>query len=269
MTTSGIDPHGTAFSASGSGPSVLLIHGVGLDARMWDRMVPELAREYRVISYDMLGHGASPQPGPDVMLHDYASQACRLLDHLGIASCPVAGFSMGAMVAEEMAIRYPARVERLAAISGVYDRSLEQRLAVRTRALEIAVRGVAPAIAPALERWLTPAFRAANPELERSIATRMRENDAIGYPRSQAIFATADEDLAQRVEAIRCPTLILTGEHDSGSTPEMAVRLSTRIAGSRVVILSGLRHLLPIEAPALLARHLTDFLRAERATMEE
>lgn len=264
-----IDPHGTAFSASGRGTPLLLIHGVGLDATIWDRMLPELARHHRVIVYDMLGHGASPRPEPDVTLRDYAVQACRLLDHLGIAGCAVAGFSMGALVVEEMAISFPAHVTRLAAISGVYARTPAQQLAVRTRALEIAVRGVAHLIAPALERWLTPQFRTANPELVQSIEKRMRENDATGYLRSQAIFATADEDLAHRVDAIRCPALIVTGEHDSGSTPEMATGLAAHIAGSQVVIMPGLRHLLPIEAPAVLARHLIEFLHDDNATLEK
>jgi (E)-2-((N-methylformamido)methylene)succinate hydrolase len=268
MNTPRFDPQGTAFFSAGTGTPLLLIHGVGLDARIWDLMVPELARRHRVITYEMLGHGGSALPSPEVTLADYATQACHLLDHLGIDACAVAGFSMGAMVAEEMAIRYPARVERLAAISGVFDRSLEQQLAARTRALEIAVRGVGPIIAGALERWLTPAFRAAHPELAQTIGERMRGNDPVGYLRSQAVFATADTSLTARVGSIHCPTLIVTGELDSGSTPEMAMRLGERIAGSQVAVLPGLRHLLPIEAPALLIELLAGFLPAEMTPEE-
>jgi pimeloyl-ACP methyl ester carboxylesterase len=89
----------------------------------------------------------------------------------------------------------------------------------------------------------------------------MLGNDPVGYLRSQAVFATGDDDLVGRVDTIRCPSLIITGEFDSGSTPDMSVRLGAHIAGSKVVILEGLRHLLPIEAPEQLLQHMNPFLR--------
>jgi pimeloyl-ACP methyl ester carboxylesterase len=261
MTATLLDSRGTPYRITGAGASVLLIHGVGLDQTIWDGVVRALAPGYRLITYDMLGHGAAPLPPPDVGIGHYATQAVDLLDHLGIPACAVVGFSMGALVGQALAVSHPARVARFAFVSGVYDRSPEQRLAVRTRALEIAVRGVESMIDGAMERWLTPAFRARNPEVVQAIAARMRTNDPVGYLRSQAVFATADEGLAATADAIRCPTLVLTAEHDAGSTPDMAVRLSARIAGSRAVILRGLRHLLPIEAPDALAHELDTFLR--------
>ena len=259
------DAHGTAFTDRGAGPAVLLIHGVGLSHRNWSTVVPLICDGRRVIALDMLGHGSSPLPGEGVTLDDYASQAWHLLDHLRIRSCAVAGFSMGALVAQQMALDHPSRVRELALISGVHARNPEERAAIRKRAREFAEKGLEPFIPGALERWLTPAFRQAHPEVEADIATALCANHLTGYLRSYEIFATADETLAPRAGAIRCPTLILTGEHDSGSTAGMAHALGARIAGSRVVILSGLRHLLTTEAPELLARHLDAFLDHDRA----
>ena len=260
------DAHGTAFTDCGAGPAVLLIHGVGLSHHTWSTIVPLIADGRRVIALDMLGHGSSPLPREGAMLDDYAAQAFQLLDHLGIGSCAVAGFSMGALVAQQMALDQPSRVRELAAISGVHARNPEERAAIRKRAREFAEKGLEPFIPGALERWLTPAFRQAHPQVAADIAAALCANNLTGYLRSYQVFAFSDETLAPRAAAIRCPTLIITGEHDSGSTAGMAHALGARIAGSQVVILSGLRHLLTTEAPEILARHLDDFLDRNRPT---
>lgn len=265
MNTVLFDTHGTAFTDCGAGAAVLLIHGVGLSHRIWSAVTPFIAAGRRVIALDMLGHGASPLPREGAPLDDYAQQAFRLLDHLGIPTCAVVGFSMGALVAQQMTLDQPSRVREIALVSGVHARNDEQRAAIRKRAREFAEQGLEPFIPGAIERWLTPAFRQAHPELEAEIAAGLRANNLTGYLRSYQIFAHSDDTLAPRAGNIRCRTLVLTGEHDSGSTAEMAHALGARIAGSKVVILPGLRHLLTTEAPALLATHLDDFLQRGHA----
>jgi pimeloyl-ACP methyl ester carboxylesterase len=258
------DAQGTAYTDRGSGPAVLLIHGVGLSHLIWSAVTPLILAGRRVIALDMLGHGSSPLPREGAMLYDYSEQAFHLLDHLGIASCAVVGFSMGALVAQQMALDYPVRVREIALVSGVHARNIEERSAIRKRAREFAEKGLEPFIPGAIERWLTPAFRQAHPELEAEIAAGLRANHLTGYLRSYQIFAFSDDTLAPRAGEIRCRTLVLTGEHDSGSTAEMAHALGARIAGSKVVILPGLRHLLTTEAPELLASHLDSFLQRGR-----
>lgn len=258
------DSHGTAYTECGVGPAVLLIHGVGLSHRIWSAVTPLIQSGRRVIALDMLGHGASPLPDEGATLDDYALQGFRLLDQLGIESCAVVGFSMGAMVAQQMALDQPSRVTEIAAVSGVHARNADQRAALRKRARDFAEQGLEPFIPGALERWLTPAFRQAHPELEAEIADGLRANHPTGYQRSYEIFVDADDTLAPRASEIRCRTLVLTGEHDSGSTAGMAHALGARISGSEVVILPGLRHLLTTEAPELLARHLDKFLSGGR-----
>ncbi len=259
------DTRGTAYTDRGVGPAVLLIHGVGLSHRIWAGVIPLIQRGRRVITLDMLGHGASPLPRDGATLHDYAQQALYLLEHLGISSCAVAGFSMGALVAQEMALDQPSRGREIALVSGVHARNPMEREAIRKRTQEFADLGLEPFIPGAIARWLTPAFRQAHPEAEAEIAAGLRANNADGYLRSYKVFAFSDDTLAPRAGGIACRTLILTGEHDGGSTPEMAHALGARIAGSKVVILPGLRHLLTTEAPDLLARHLDDFLTRDPA----
>lgn len=264
MSPLSFDAHGTAYTDCGAGPAVLLIHGVGLSHRTWSGVVPLIAAGRRVIALDMLGHGRSPLPREGATLDDYSTQAFRLLDHLRIDACAVVGFSMGALVAQQMALDQPARVREMAAVSGVHARNPEQRAAMRARARDFAEKGLEPFIPGALERWLTPAFRAAHPQVEANIAADLRANDRTGYVRSYEIFVYGDDTLTPRAGEITCRTLVLTGEHDGGSTPEMAHALGARIAGSKVVILPGLRHLLTTEAPDVLARHLDAFLARDR-----
>lgn len=257
------DASGTAFTDAGAGAPVVLIHGVGLSHRIWAEVEPHLLRGRRVITLDMLGHGASPRPPENAAITDYSAQALRLMDHLALERAAVVGFSMGALVGQQMALDAPHRVSQLAFVSGVHARTPAERAAILERARTFAERGLEPFIPGALERWLTPAFRAAHPEAEREIAAGLRNNDLAAYLLSYRVFATSDDTLAPRAGEVRCPTLVLTGEHDSGSTPAMAHAFAQRVPGSRVVILQGLRHLLTTEAPALLARHLDEFL--ERA----
>src|SRR6187397_451545 len=91
------DPSGTAYVDAGSGPPIVLLHGVGLTGAMWSPIAERLQQRHRVIVPDMLGHGGSPQPRADASLADYAKQIVTLVRHLGIASAGVVGFSMGAM----------------------------------------------------------------------------------------------------------------------------------------------------------------------------
>ena len=94
-------PAGTSYLATGQGQPVVLIHGVGLNKEMWGGQVVGLAKNYRVITYDMLGHGASPRPASGTPLLGYAEQLLELLDHLQLPAATVIGFSMGGLVARD------------------------------------------------------------------------------------------------------------------------------------------------------------------------
>ncbi|WP_256097300.1 MULTISPECIES: alpha/beta fold hydrolase, partial [unclassified Pseudomonas] len=97
-------PAGTSYLATGQGQPVVLIHGVGLNKEMWGGQVVGLATKYHVISYDMLGHGASPRPAAGTPLLGYADQLLELLDHLQVPQATVIGFSMGGLVARAFAL---------------------------------------------------------------------------------------------------------------------------------------------------------------------
>lgn len=246
------------YDGGGDGPPVVLVHGVGSSLGSWDRVVERLKDEYRILRYDTLGHGDSEKPEGPYALDDYVSELLALLDASGIDRAHLVGFSFGGMIGQAFAIAHPARVGKLILISAVAGRTPEQRAAVRERAERLATGGSGQTIEAALERWFTPEFRAKHPELMAQQAARVQANDPRGYAAAYRVFA--ESDLADRLDRIQAPTLVVTGEHDPGSTAAMARLMHDRIAGSRLVILPGLRHGLLTEAPDAIADLIRGFL---------
>jgi len=126
-------PAGTAYRIAGDGSPLVLIHGVGLSKEMWGGQLAGLAPRYQVIAYDMLGHGESQRPAAQATLDDYAAQLTELLDHLGLATAVVVGFSMGGLVARAFALGHPQRLDALVILNSVFNRSVEQRSGVLER----------------------------------------------------------------------------------------------------------------------------------------
>ena len=113
---------GTHVRATGAGAPLVLIHGVGLDLEIWEPLVPRLQPRRRLIRYDMRGHGLSAKPPGPYRLDDFVDQLDRLATALELEQFDLVGFSMGGMVAEAFAARFPARVRRLALLHTVHDR---------------------------------------------------------------------------------------------------------------------------------------------------
>ncbi|MCQ2993486.1 alpha/beta hydrolase [Pseudomonas syringae] len=258
-------PAGTSYLATGEGHPVVLIHGVGLNKEMWGGQVVGLMPHYRVIAYDMLGHGASPRPAADTGLLGYAEQLLELLEHLGLPQATVIGFSMGGLVARAFALHFPQQLSGMVVLNSVFNRSAEQRAGVIARTAQAAEHGPDANAAEALSRWFSREYQAANPAQIAAIRTILAENDPQGYLTTYTLFATQDMYRADDLGKITAPTLIATGELDPGSTPEMARQLASRIPGAEVAILAEQRHMMPVESPRLVNQVLLEFLRKAEA----
>jgi (E)-2-((N-methylformamido)methylene)succinate hydrolase len=244
-------------------PSVVLIHGVGLDHTMWNWVLPGLG-DRRVVTYDLLGHGSgAPLPS--------GSDLCTLVDQLRSicdaepSPIDIVGFSLGALIAQGFALSDPGRVRRLTLVSGVFNRSTDERSAILQRVADVREGGYLSNVAIAIERWFAPEFAAANPDVLAAVTERMMSNDVDSYANAYEIFATADEELAGQVHRITCPTLVVTGELDPRSTPAMSHALAATVANGRAVVLPSARHLTPLEVPDALARLITTFVEEANA----
>ena len=226
------------------GSPVLLLHGVGLGHHMWTRCLPALAVQH-VLLPDLRGHGQSPPATPGIALSDLADDVAVHLDR----PTHVVGFSLGAMVAQHLAATQPHLVRSLTLVSSVAERSPTERAAVRER-LQRAANDMTASAEAAVARWFTPQWRQREPAVVEQVRDQLLANDPDSYVACYRLFADADTEVAALQHLISAPTLVMTGEYDTGSTPAMAQRLGDAIPNTRaVVVVPGARHLLPLEQP--------------------
>jgi pimeloyl-ACP methyl ester carboxylesterase len=252
---------GTRYVVDGNGPPLLLIHGVGARLDNWDGAAAVLARNFKVVRYDLRGHGQSSKvPGP-YSLDLFADDAVALLDHLGVAQAHIAGHSLGGMIAVTLGVRHPQRVERLAVLSAAAGRTDEERRKVMERIALIAAGIPGDHFRNSLARWFTDEFRAANPDLMEQYAARNKENDPACYAAAYTVLATGE--IGPDLPRVAAPTLVVTGEHDLGSNPRMSRFIHEGIAGSTLRILPRLRHSILIEAPRTVAGLIEPFFQGK------
>lgn len=234
-------------------PTLVLLHGVGLDRTMWEPVTALLADRFTVLAPDLPGHGARPPVDADVTLADLADGVAD-----GIPpGAHLVGFSLGALVAQQLALHRPESAATLTSVSSVCRRTPEERAAVQAR-LRTAEADFAASTAASLERWY--AGTGVPDDVVARTGATLRANDVGSFLGCYRVFATADADLAPRLPEITVPSLAVTGGDDPGSTPEMTHRLAAALPSCRAVIVPGARHMLPVERPTEFARVLTTFI---------
>jgi pimeloyl-ACP methyl ester carboxylesterase len=255
--------HGTALEISGSGPSVVLLHGVGLNQSIWAEQVRALATDFQVITYDLFGHGRSSLASANASLADWVDQLDSVVSDLEVQEFALVGFSFGGLIAQSYAAKHAHRIEKLVLMSTVYDRSEAQKASVLSR-LEIVKReGPHATIPTALSRWFSPQFAESHPDVMDRYVEMLRENDATSFLSAYTCFATVDGDLVGVLANFTRPALIMTGELDTGSTPDMARNLAGMIPGAECSIIAGGRHMMPVEMPDEVNAVLRRFLKKE------
>jgi pimeloyl-ACP methyl ester carboxylesterase len=247
-----------AYRRGGRGPAVLLIHGVGGDARNWDAIAAQLRERFDVIAMDLRGHGGSDLITAPVDAHDLARDAVQVLDEAGVTSAAVVGFSLGGAVAQALALDHPARVTKLAVIGTVSGRTAEERARQRDRIRFLEEHGTAGIAEANRERWFTDAFRRDHPDIVEQRVAQVKACDGPSYLHAFRVFATAD--FTERLHEIGVPALVVTGEHDLAATPRMAQLMGERMREAEVHVLPGLRHSLLIEATSTIMQLLQHFL---------
>jgi 3-oxoadipate enol-lactonase len=230
------------YELSGTGPRLLFISGTGADLRRQPRLTdgPHFA-PFELLQFDQRGLGRSEVPEGPYTMADYGNDAAALLDAVGWEDVLVVGVSFGGMVAQELAIRHPARVRRLVLactsaggaggssypLHELADRAPEDALPLRFELLDT--------------RW-DAEWREANPDMVRMLSdgfqlARTADPDASG-PRLQ-LEARSHHDTAQRLGQIRCPTLVCGGRYDGIAPPANSEFLARAIPGARLEFFDG------------------------------
>ncbi|HKU11593.1 MAG TPA: alpha/beta fold hydrolase [Sinomonas sp.] len=236
---------------------IVLLHGVGLDSSMWDSLLVDGALWFtgrEVLALDLPGHGGQPPLRRPTTLSEMADDVARRLP----PKAHLVGFSLGALVAQEIAARMPERVLSLVCVSSVCQRTEEEAAAVARR-LDTAREDFAASAAAAVERWF-PHSTGISPDQVEQVRRVLLANDRESYLHAYEVFATGDRDAAKALPLITAPTLAVTGSEDPGSTPDMTMRLARLVPGARALVIEGARHMLPVEQPEQLARLITEFI---------
>lgn len=259
MTAAFADSAGVriAYESSGEGPALLLMQGIGYARWSWDTVVPALAEQFRVLSFDNRGIGESDVPPPPYTSRQLAEDALAVLDAEGVERAHVLGASLGGMAAQELAAGFPERVDRLV----LACTTLGGPGAVPMPAQSVALMQEAATLAPevAMRRFVENALA---PHADRSLVEELYERrianppDPIGW-QGQAAAGVGFDGSALEITA---PTLILHGTEDGVVDPGNAALLAERIPGARVELFSGCGHLFFWEQPERFADTVAEFL---------
>jgi 3-oxoadipate enol-lactonase len=248
----------SSFSVEGSGPPLFLIHGIGASRHSWDGLVALLRGHFRCITYDLRGHGRSPAPAAPYTLDDLVDDLECLRQELGIESAHVAGHSLGGMIGPAYARRYPEHVRSLGLFSTAAFRTEDDAAKVKGVVAAMRAKGIAPILQTLRDRWFTPEFAAAHPDvIERRMRQVLDTNEEIFL----SVFDIyAETEMAPWLGDIEHPCLVLTGENDGGCNPRLNTLIAAALPRSVLVVLSGLRHAILLEAPERVAPPVLQFL---------
>lgn len=239
-------------------PPIVLLNSIGTEMAMWDRAIPYLLDHFLVVRIDTRGHGASDAPVGDYSMPMLAGDVLAVMDAAGIDKAAIAGVSLGGMIAMELALAAPERVNGLALIcttATVHQQMWADRIAkVRAAGMASIVDGVMP-------RFLDGAFTENFPEYAETIRRAFLSTSPIGYSGCGA--AIRDMALLDRLGEITAPSLVVIGTLDQ-ATPLAGngELILTGIAGSEMAEVPG-AHISPIGAPAEVAAALTGHFRKD------
>jgi pimeloyl-ACP methyl ester carboxylesterase len=260
--TSGKTSNGTAWSRVGSGKTIVLLHGVGMNKSVWAPEVNLLCDSFDVLVYDMWGHGDSDLPSGELSLTDYANQLANLLSELGISKAFVAGHSMGGLIAIDFALAHPDICLGMCALNAVFNRTPEQSEAVKKRAADLATGGITVNLSDTLQRWFGETGNHEFPEAESLAKQLLLEVNPVGYAKAYEVFANSDKVHADRLGALKVPALFFTADGDPNSTPEMSKAMALLAPVGRSQVLAGHRHMMTLTAPLQISESLNTFFNS-------
>jgi len=246
----------------GSGPWVVLSHSLACDLHMWDPQVELLAEDYTVLRFDTRGHGLSDAPGGEYTLEMLAADAHALLDSMGIESCHWIGLSMGGMIGQVFALRYPGLLKSIVLADTTSRYPAEAKSLWDGRIATANEKGMEPLVEGTLSRWFTDGFRATRRDVCDPVAAMIRATPVPGYV--GCCYAIPKINVTQRLKEISCPAMIIVGEQDAGTPVAMAREIHTAMPGSELVIIPSAAHLSNLEQPEAFNKAISGFLEKHR-----
>lgn len=244
-----------ALSGPAEAPALVLSNSLGTNFSMWDPELPELEKHLRILRYDTRGHGqSSVTPGP-YRIEQLGRDVLHILDRLSLERVHFCGLSLGGMTGMWLGINAPERLQKLILCNTAARIGTAETWNARIEAVrKSGIKSVAPAI---VERWFTPAFRAAAPETIAQTQRMIETSPPEGY--AACCGAIRDMDQREAISSINVPTLVIAGAQDPATPPADGQFLAGKIRGARYVELPT-AHLSNVEAAAQFSSEVLHFL---------
>ena len=254
----------THYCIDGSGARwVTFVTGIANDLTMWDGQVPAFAADFRILRYDLRGHGGSAATRGDYSVSLLVEDLLALLNQLRIQTTSLVGLGLGGAIAQAFAIEHPGRVEAL--MPCCCRARMVPDFGARWHKLRGTVQqeGLEAIVEPTVQRWFSEEFKAAHPEVLEKIRKMIRRTTLEGYMGVTAAFLGLD--LEDRLPEIRARTLYVSGAEDKlGGPPELMKGLSEKVNGATHVSVPNAAHIANIQNPERFNQLLTDFLKREQ-----
>ena len=239
-------------------PVVVLSHALATSMDIWAYQIPLLAHQFRVLLYDLRGHGRSAAPGDSYTMHELASDLAALLDHLKISRVTFVGLSIGGMVGQAFALGYPDRLSGLVLCSTGSRTEQQAKATIEERINKVRAEGLKSQVPATLARWFSAEFMKAAPVTTAWVSDLILATSVDGY--TGCARALQDLDFTDALSEVQVKTLIIPGEHDLAFPEKVSQAIQRKIAGSDLVLLKGAAHLGNVEQPHLFNEILLGFL---------
>lgn len=238
-------------------PALVLANSLGSDLHIWDDVAEQLSEYFRIVRYDIRGHGLSEASPPPYSARDLSEDVVALMDLLEISRAVICGVSVGGIIAQSLALDHPERVRALvlsdtgARIGSV--ESWQQRIAT------VRESGLQALKEPTMERWFSEQFRQRHAAAVRGYSTMLMKTAPEGY--LGTCCALGDADFRPTASQIKLPTLVLCGAEDIATPPDLGRELASLIPGAEFSLIEGAGHLPCIEKPLPMAERMVKFFR--------
>ncbi|MBE0613409.1 MAG: alpha/beta fold hydrolase [Burkholderiales bacterium] len=246
------------YTVEGQGPWLVMSHSLACNLHMWDEEAKRLSKRYKVLRYDTRGHGESSAPAGAYTLEALADDLHALLRGLDVQSPHFVGLSMGGMIGQTYALKYPGMFKSLALCDTTSRYPAEAAGAWVDRIKTVEARGMEPMVVPTLERWFTATFRKERTEVIEKVAAMIRATPVQGFV--GCCHAIPKINLTARLKDISCPVVVIVGKDDPGTPVAMAEEIHGALPGSKLVIIPSAAHLSNLEQPDLFNQALGEFI---------
>ncbi len=234
-------------------PSIF-IHGVGLDNSMWHMQKKYFKKN--IIFYDLINHGNTKIKLNKIKYDDFNLQLLKLIRFFNLKKINLIGFSIGSIIALNFSTKFNRMINKLILISPIYQRTDKEKKMVNSRYLEAKKNSISDL---AISRWFTKNYLKKNPKVYNFFFNILEKNNKKDFLAAYKLFASSNE-INMKFEQLNIPTLIMTGEKDKNSTPNMSRKINKKIQNSKLNIISNSKHMFLYEKNVLINTKIKKFL---------